>query len=239
MHKKLFAALIFGALCLGFAPGRARAQTDDERKLEVGAQFSLLRFQERTGVNSTFCTGGVCPTFNETAAGQTEPGGGGRVGYNLNRHVAVEAQLDFFPRNRDLEGGRKLEGLFGVKAGQRYDKVGVFAKARPGFLRSGKGDFHLARPCVAIFPMPVACYDADARTDFAFDVGGVLELYPTARTLIRFDAGDTILRLSDRNVPVVVPPAPGSLAPTRIGVVPVSSETTHNLQVSVGVGFRF
>jgi hypothetical protein len=67
----------------------------------------------------------------------------------------------------------------------------------------------------------------------------VIELYPTKRTIIRFDAGDTIIRLGARNIAATQVPAPGSLAPIRLVVIPASAETTHNFQGSIGVGFRF
>jgi hypothetical protein len=44
-----------------------------------------------------------------------------------------------------------------------------------------------------------------SHNNFALDAGGVLELYPSSRTIIRFDAGDTIVRIGNATstVPVV------------------------------------
>ncbi|HEV3468677.1 MAG TPA: hypothetical protein VG148_05105 [Pyrinomonadaceae bacterium] len=234
MLRKTFFALVFIASCFGPAATGARAQTD-EPKFEAGVHFSALHFEER-GV----CLREPCPTFVVTSSGQTEPGGGVRFGYNVSRNVAVEAELNLFPRDRELEGGRKVQGLFGVKAGKRYETVGLFAKARPGFLHSSRGDFTPRRGfvCPAIFPAPIGCYDPKSRTDFALDVGGVVELYASRRVLVRFDVGDTLVFHGDGLVPVFVPPAGGTGAP-RVGVAPAPSETTHNLQGSVGIGFRF
>ncbi len=202
----------------------ARAQSD-EKKFEVGGQFSLLRL--------TATKAGV--SFGEERV--TVPGFGGRFGYNISKHFALEAEGNFFPRDREIEGGRKIQGLFGVKAGKRFDKFGLFAKARPGFIRYEKGDYLLVRGCVQIFPPPLACFDPVARTNFAFDLGAVLELYPSKHTLIRFDAGDTIVRFGARNV-AAVQVSPFSGAPSLV-VFPVSAETKHNFQGSVGFGFRF
>ena len=219
----------------------ARAQSE-EKKSELGGQFSLLRLTSRTATVAVLpCLGPLpCPTVTTLAEGrETEPGFGGRFGYNFSKYFALEAEGNFFPRDRDFEGGRKIQGLFGVKAGKRFDKVGLFAKARPGFVRYEKGDYQAVGVCIAIFPPPIACFAPIARTNFAFDLGGVLELYPTKRTIIRFDAGDTIIRLGARNIAATQVPAPGSLAPIRLIVIPASAETMHNFQGSIGVGFRF
>ena len=235
MLRKTFFALGFIAFCCGAGALRARAQTD-EPKFEAGVQFSALRFEER-GV----CLREPCPNFVVTSSGQTEPGGGGRFGYNISRHVSVEAELNLFPRGEELEGGRKVQGLFGVKAGRRYESVGFFAKARPGFLRSRGSDF-TPRPgivCPAVFPPDIGCFDARprTRTDFALDLGGVVELYPSRRVLVRFDLGDTLVfHDGEGNVAVRVPAGAGG---SRLGVLPDPSDTTHNLQGSIGIGFRF
>jgi hypothetical protein len=163
--------------------------------------------------------------------------------------VALEAELNLFPgadsfnQPEEFNDGYFLEGLFGVKAGKRFEKVGVFGKARPGFLYASKGDLE-PRPdtvCIAIFPPPVGCSQPTGKNSFAFDVGGVVEIYPTSRTVIRFDFGDTIVRLSERNISTIF----NGIGFGGIGSQPrlvawrVPAETTHNFQGSVGIGFRF
>lgn len=203
-----------------------RAQSD-EKKFEVGGQFSILQVPTTTAATFLF------PIGYEKHA--TEYGFGGRIGYNLSQNFALEAEGNFFPRDRDLQGGRKIQGLFGVKAGKKFDKVGVFAKARPGFIRFERGDYEPAPVvCILIFPPPLGCLQPVAKTNFAFDVGGVVELYPSARTIIRFDAGDTIIRFGARTVGATNPSPP--FYPVGL---PVAAETKHNFQASVGVGFRF
>lgn len=237
MRSSVLKVAVFGLL-LALHVCLARAQANDDLKFEVGGHVTAARLEK-------FVIGEpgniLCVTFPCVVSGReghTELGFGGRVGYNFNRHAGVEAELNFFPEDDLGDGGRKIQGLFGVKAGRRFERAGLFAKARPGFLRSSRGDLGRSpdRPCIAIFPPPAACFDdADPLTSFAFDVGGVLELYPTRRTIIRFDAGDTILRHGERGV-LVNPP---SGDPLRGVVLPVAAETTHNFQASVGVGFRF
>lgn len=208
----------------------AHAQSE-EKKFEVGGQFSILQVPTRTAASFAI------PTSSEKHA--TEYGLGGRIGYNLSKNFALEAEGNFFPRDRDVQGGRKIQGLFGVKAGKKFDKVGVFAKARPGFIRFERGDYQLGPGgCIAIFPPPLGCFQPVAKTNFAFDVGGVIELYPSARTIIRFDAGDTIIRFGQRTVAAGNPafPPPSGL---NLVALPAAAETKHNFQASVGVGFRF
>ena len=199
----------------------------DGKNFEAGGQFSLLRLTSPT------------VTSAGTISGQdreTVPGFGGRFGYNISKHFALEAEGNFFPRDRDLEGGGKIQGLFGVKVGQRFEKAGVFVKARPGFVRFNKGDYlFVGGP--QVFPPPLSSFRPVARTNFAIDLGGVVEFYPSKRTIIRFDAGDTIVRLPTRNVAAfqLNSPFPSS----SLVVVPVSAQTKHNFQGSVGFGFRF
>jgi hypothetical protein len=228
-------------LSLVFSGYAVHAQSD-EKKFEIGGQFSLLSLRTQSGTATTIpCVGPLpCPvtvTFADNR--ETEPGFGGRFGYNFTRYLALEAEGNFFPRDRELEGGRKTQGLFGVKVGKRMDRVGIFGKARPGFVRFQKGDLQPIGVCTATFPPPVSCFKTVGRTDFAFDVGGVVELYPTKHTIIRFDAGDTIIRFGNRNVIAEQFLPPGILSPTRLVVVPAAAETTHNFQGNIGFGFRF
>jgi len=219
MFKRLIFAL--AAIALTSALHSAQAQAD-EKKFEVGGQFTILRPPTHT-VNGL--------TLSEDRA--NDPGFGGRFGYNFSKYVALEAEVNFFPLDRDLEGGRKTQGLFGVKAGKRFDRFGVFGKARPGFVNFKRGDYVLVRGCVQVFPPPLGCYDPVSTTNFAFDVGGVVEVYPSKRTLVRFDASDLIIRFDRRNVA-----ADGSVFAGFVAF-PVPAETRHNLQATAGFGWRF
>jgi len=207
-----------------------RAQSD-ERKFEVGGQFSLMHLPSRTVFGVVVdcfpapCTDLIFP--NVAQGRKTEPGGGGRFGYNLSRHLALEAEGNFFPRDSDFDGGRSVQVLVGVKSGKRFEKVGLFAKARPGFMRFSKGDLE-SDPAIFCAP-PGGCFKQVSKTSFAVDLGGVVEWYPSTNTIVRFDAGDTIIRFGRRNV----------IAPQGPGVVSTSAETKHNFQASVGFGYRF
>ena len=215
-------SILFLLLALPFHQSIAQS---DEKKFEVGGQFSVLQVETHTV--------GPFP-FPLTNPRTSDFGFGGRFGYNLSRNFAVEAEVNVFPNNDDERAGRKLQGLFGVRAGQRFEKIGVFAKARPGFIRYEKGDYFLARGCVAVFPPPLGCYDPVARTSFAMDVGGIVEFYPSSRTIVRFDAGDTIVRLPARLVAAANQTPSGPLV-----AFPVPQETSHQFQFNIGFGFRF
>jgi len=239
--KKLILSVALLSICLSARQTRAQS---DLPKFEVDGHFSVIHFGEQTAINKIpICLGTNCKVITEPFSHPTEPGFGGRFGYNLSRHLAIEAEMNFFPRDRKFELGRKLEGLFGVKAGKRFGKFGVFGKARPGFLRVSGGDF-VEKPgvvCIQPFPAPVGCFNPVARTQFAFDAGGVIEYYPTKRLIIRFDVGDTIVRFGERKVVASVPffnPSSGA-PPAAIGLVGAPAETTHNFLTNIGVGFRF
>src|ERR1044072_8715473 len=67
----------------------------------------------------------------------TNSGIGERVTYNLNRSIAAEAEINFFPQTQFLFSSYNsgaIQAQFGVKLGKRFEKFGLFAKVRPGFI---------------------------------------------------------------------------------------------------------
>lgn len=244
MRRKMLYTIAVAIIFLSLNNARALAQADETLKVELGGQVSVLNAANgRASVTRILpCFNPPCPVVTTFSEGQkAEPGFGARIGYNFTENVALEAEGNFFPREREFGGGRRSQALFGVKAGKRFEQVGLFVKARPGFVRFSEGDLSRPRPgiaCPAVIPAPAGCFEAVPQTHFAFDVGGVLEYYPSRRTLIRFDAGDTIIRLGEHRVPVVLDPDSGS-PPTMVVVGVAPSETTHNFQGSIGFGIRF
>jgi len=213
---------------------QAMAQSD-EKKVEVGGHLSLLRIPTLTySSTGIVCVTTPCPSSSLSNNNEIDPGFGARIGYNVARYLTLESEVNFFPRDRDREGGRKVQGLFGAKAGKRFTSAGIFAKARPGFVRLSRADYQPVGGCVAVFPPPIACYQPVAKTNFAIDLGGVAEFYPSSNTILRFDVGDTIIRFNRRNAAAL-----STSGLTGLVVLPVAAETKHNLQVSVGAGFRF
>jgi hypothetical protein len=235
LEKKLLltiaAAMSFAALHA--QPARAQAETP---RVEIGAHFSLIRLPHpQLDASACLIPEGCTPrpkldTFRGVGA---VPGVGGRITFNFNDHVAVEGEINFFPK--DLSGmpslglprrvsasGQQTQGLFGLKAGIRSSRAGVFGKVRPGYMRFGqaRNPGRISFECDAlVFPPRFGCWLADGRTAFALDFGGVAEFYPSRHTIVRFDLGDTVVNFR------------GNFEGRRL--------TTHNLQFNAGVGFRF
>jgi Outer membrane protein beta-barrel domain len=138
---------------------------------------------------------------------QNDNGVGARLTYNLSDNFGLETEFNFFPQERinfanlTSPDTRRTQGLFGAKYGVRTSKAGFFGKIRPGFIRFGEGSS----------PLGVSA------TEFALDIGGVVELYPTRPVALRLDVGNTLIRF-------------GSLG---------GGFTSNNLQISTGVAFRF
>lgn len=199
MLKRLEFVLTFAALLCLFIPGVAQAQSEMP-KLELGAQFSAIRLSD----------------FRPTRMGSSiyfskwEVGVGGRATYNFNRRLAVEGEVNFFfPEDSLLRGNLRTEGLFGVKAGKRWDRFGLFGKLRPGFMIS-------EAMCLTKDGIAARCSEPVPReNNVALDLGVVLEVYTSRRYILRLDVGDTLIR--DRQ-------------PRKI---------IQNPQITLGVGFRF
>jgi hypothetical protein len=222
MKNNLSFAIKVIAICLSLGIVEARSQSTDLPKFEVGADFSTITF----------------------GPGQTELGLGGRLTYNLNKHVALEGAGFLFPRGCHFcaQGteGRITEGLFGVKVGKRFEKWGIFAKARPGVISFSEGKintvFVTGVPVTSLGVFPFE-FQTSRLTTPAFDVGGVLEFYPSKRIITRLDFGSTIIHYGPRtyNVPTFnVVTSTYTLVPSTI-----PSQTRGSFQATVGVGWRF
>ena len=155
---------------------------------------------------------------------ETYQGFGGRVTYNFNRWIAAEAEINFFPQKQPIlsADGNSIQAQFGVKAGKRFDKFGLFAKVRPGFL-SVDDVFHLRSGTSS------ATFTFDRDTFFTLDVGGVLELYPSKRTVVRFEASDLLVRHPPQLQQIFIPP---------FGQQGRGSKFNSNFQFTAGVSFR-
>jgi len=204
MRYKLF-GIVAACLFVLTAHHLASAQSETPR-YEVGAQFTALRLKEFRILDAHVIYGL-----------------GARFTYNLTDNVAVEAEGNYFPADDYFGGRRATQGLFGVKAGVRRRKVGVFGKARPGFIR-------FKNPAFRLLPggggSLVETGQFISRSELAFDIGGVVEFYPSRRLSLRTDVGDTIVRF-DRGGDFITG------RPRRLFF------TSHNLQFSTGVSFRF
>jgi hypothetical protein len=153
----------------------------------------------------------------------TDTGVGGRLSWHPTSLVGAEGEVTFypasFPNDNGFSSGR-VEGLFGVTVGPRFERLRPFARVRPGFLA-----FH-GRPvvCILICPPPLSC-ELGGRTVFALDLGGGVEVYPTGRTLLRFDVGDRVVKY----------PGPSF----RNGRATEHSFYSHDVRLTAGAGLRF
>ncbi|MGH9969997.1 MAG: hypothetical protein ACREBG_19685 [Pyrinomonadaceae bacterium] len=202
---------------LSFSPA-AHAQSTDVPKFELGAEFSSLAREDLSGHRG-------------------EVGLGGRFTFNLNRNVAIEAAGYFFPDAcfSCEHNGRVIEGLFGVKAGKRFQTWGLFAKGRPGFVSYSLGEFNIV-PLGTPGPFPFRL-EINRTTHFALDLGAVVEFYPSKRIVARFDAGDTLIHYVRRTTNFLsVDPSTGDFI---LNPFTRPAHTRHNFQFTAGVGFRF
>ena len=133
---------------------------------------------------------------------------GARFDYNLAKWIAGEAEAIAFPSNAAGHYGEKTAS-FGVRAGYRFGRWGVFAKTRPGIIRFDGG--YTGR--------------LDQKTHTTLDAGAVVEYYPSRRTLIRIDISDTIIYYGSANFF-------NRPNPDRLG-------TVHNFAPALGFGFRW
>ncbi len=202
MMRKILPALAFLALSTS-----AQAQSGEDRRLEVSGQLAVNDLAEL-----------------ET----TDFGFGGRLGFRPTPLLTFEGELNLFPSDIPDEvsvTSSRLEGLFGVKIGPRFDRFSVFGKVRPGFVRFGEAPEPIA--CILIFPPPLSCVLAAGETVFALDLGGGIELYPTKRSLVRFDVSDLMLQY------------PGPVLNGDREAFIEGGFWGHNLRLAIGAGFQF
>lgn len=176
---------------------------------------------------SRFQVGGQLAGAVSNEFDSTDIGVGGRFSWHPTPLIGAEAEIDFYPSDFADEpafSGSRVEGLFGVTVGPRIARLRPFAKVRPGFVafREAPEPF----PCPLIFPAPLSCQLASGETVFALDVGGGVEWFPTARTFVRVDAGDRILKYQ---------------GPVRDHDFTIREDGffSHDFRFAIGAGVRF
>jgi hypothetical protein len=258
MKQPLRCTVIAALASMLFIGSEARAQPDVPR-FEIGGQFSLLSLnspssQDFLGLSKYFDNS--CKQF-DLVCKRVELGFGARFTYNLTNHIALEAEGNFFPgrplaelagggfSSRGIPAGHIYQGQFGVKAGKRFKKCGVFMKIRPGFVGFTEASqftgFRLKTFFDPSHGTMVQLENPEFRIGKATypsaDVGGVVEFYPSRRIVTRLDVGDTIIRYGIYREPLGAVCALCCPCPTQLYERP--AETRHNLQFSAGIGIRF
>jgi hypothetical protein len=218
-NKTLLSLFATVVLSLFVTNVRAQSNADELPKFEVGAHFTSI----------------TKPSFTN---GDTEPGLGGRFTYNINETFALEAVGNFFPhtcRGCGDNSGNIVQGFGGVKIGKRFEKWGIFGKARAGVVSFSQGDGRfVANNDGTTFPFD---FQRNRTNNFAADLGGIVEFYPTKRLVTRFEAGDTMIHYRERTTNFISFD-PVTFAPSLVPLT-LRSETRHNFQFVAGIGWRF
>ncbi len=161
---------------LGALPAFAQ---DNYTRFEFGTQFSTVRLT------------------NSDLGGTNYSGFGGRFDWNLNRRLAFESQIDFFPEHTapllSIQGGQTLQAVFGLRAKViQTRRVSVFGLIRPGL-------FHFTD--VLYFNSNSATGFAERpETHFALNLGGGLEYYLNPRWALRVDIEGNPYRVPNTKV---------------------------------------
>jgi hypothetical protein len=177
--------------------------------------FMVQSVQAQTSVSKTEVGAQLSLIDLRDSIQEKPPGVGGRFTYNFTDYLSFDSELNYFSTAEvDLN---RTQGLFGVKVGRHFGSpsIGLFTKARPGFMH-----FHGERqPGVSV----------NGTSKFALDLGGVLEVYPARRIILRLDVGDTIIFYNNETIRRLSLP----------GGPQQQLNTSHSLQASIGIGFRF
>lgn len=142
---------------------------------------------------------------------------GFNVGYNFTRAVAFDSSLNLMPGQQGTTS--MIEGLFGFRVGPRFERFGVFAKLRPGFIY-----YENAQP-------RQGDDSQGSLTRFATDLGAIFEYYPKHNSTLRFDVGTTLVRYLT-NHPAPIYPLGSLLSPQYI-------VTQGNFQMSTSYTLHF
>ena len=158
---------------------------------------------------------------------RTEPGFGGYASYRFYGVFYLDGDLLYFPRHPDFsgphDGGSILQGLVGLKGGIRRNHFGFFGKVRPGFQ-----SYSEALSSITSSGQSTAAYTYGRSTNFVLDLGGIIELYPSERSTLRIEMGDTHLFYGTRDLNI-----DGTVQAVGGG------KLRHSIQLVVGYGWRF
>ena len=202
MVRKIF---FLGLLFVFLLTTRSFAQ-DNYSRFELGAQYSTIR-----QTNSDF-------------AGTNFSGFGGRFDWNLNRRLAFESQVDFFPENGVplplVQGGQTLQAVFGIRAKVVQNRhFSVFGLVRPGLL-------HFSSVQVLSGGTSIS-YTEQPATYFVLNLGGGIEYYPSPRWVLRFDIEGNPYR-----VPAFISSYSGG------GTAVIPGKINDTTRLSFGVAYR-
>jgi hypothetical protein len=197
--------LLAGVVC---SASSARAQEEFSR-FEVGGQFAAFRAVADPQANVSFF-----------------PGLGLRFGYNFNRRLAFEAEVDGVPQGVPptilTQGGKAFSAVFGTRAKVLQSRhFAVFGLLRPGLLHfSGVGD--TKNTVVEFHP----------HTFFTLNLGGGVEYYPAPRWILRFDITGNPYRIPNSFEQVITLPSGNPVK------VELPGEVNDQFRLTFGVAYR-
>ncbi|HEY1467448.1 MAG TPA: outer membrane beta-barrel protein [Candidatus Acidoferrum sp.] len=207
---------------------------EDTTRLSIGVAYrpGILRDNEgEKKVPGNWEFGPLFSTLIAAPAGTnnniaTLSGLGAYASYRFWRVLYFDSDVLYFPQDThgpsNLYGGPVLQGLFGLKGGIRRNDFGFFGKVRPGFQ-----SYAQALEAIASQPSDTVDYTYGRATNFALDLGGIVEFYPTERGTLRIEAGDSHPFFSARTVNVN-----GKSLLFDLGM-------HHTIQLVFGYGWRF
>ena len=215
--NRFLIGLLTALLLQSQAYSQSTSQTNETPKFELAGEFTTLA--------------------RESFGGRTEPGGGVRFTFNLNRMISFETAGYFFPKQciECISNGNVTEVVGGVKIGKRFEHWGIFGKARPGVVSYSRGKFNVVpNPGNPGFPFD---FVSQRVNSFAADLGGVVEFYPSKHLVTRFDLGDTIVHFGPRHVEAIIL----NQTTNTFGLMPFTlpSRNVHEFQFVTSVGWRF
>jgi len=179
---------------------------DNYTRVEFGLQYSTARLT------------------NNNLGATDYSGFGGRFDWNLNRRLALESQLDFFPEHAapllTIQGGQTLQAVFGIRAKViQTRRLAVFGLIRPGVFHFTDVEY--------LAPSTSTGFGLHPETHFVLNLGGGVEYYLSPRWALRADIeGDPYLVPNSK----VAIPGGGSLFS--------AGKIDDTTRVSFGVAYR-
>ncbi|MGB7844258.1 MAG: outer membrane beta-barrel protein [Candidatus Acidiferrum sp.] len=164
-RRTLFSNSILFLLC-PLLPALPICAQENYTRFELGAEYSTVR------------------ETNPSLQGNNSSGFGGRFDWNLNRRLAFESQMDFFPGHGVplllVQGGQTLQAVFGVRAKVVQTRhFSVFGLVRPGLLHFTGVEVPSAQSSSSIIEQ--------SATYFVLNLGGGIEYYPSPQWVLRAD----------------------------------------------------
>jgi hypothetical protein len=151
---------------------------------------------------------------------------GGWFSVPASRYLSLDAAGFRLPQDDRTyyaqDGGPATEIFGGLKAGIRRDRMGYFAKVQPGVVRFDHGLADLDQTGPSTFVIHRRPID-----NFAWDTGGVFEVYPSSHTVLRVDAGNVFIHYHAETI----------TAPTGILYYPPVRKSS--ILFAFGAGWRF